>query len=308
MGVAVRLLDPVRDLIQRLLDRPRVKTIRAVMALYDAAGGGLMASGLAYAGLFAVLSATLFMIGVTGYLVRDSERMAAIVGEIGRRIPPLEPLFRTGLQRVAETATSFSVIGLLGLAWGASRFYAALDDAFARVYRDSPPRGLPARLLRGFGLVGLLVVVLLGAIALATLGSFVNAFLRPGESPALEVAVRIGTQLVGLSLYLLVVVAILALVPPRRPSLRSLRLPTVVVAVLLWLFTNAFVLIQARLVGSLELFSGFAFVLATMVWLSFAFQLLLLGAAWTHVREYGLEVARDVLDAEDPTSGKRRVG
>ncbi len=42
---------------------------------YDAAGGGLLAGGLAYAGLFAVLSAILLVIGVTGFFVQESERL-----------------------------------------------------------------------------------------------------------------------------------------------------------------------------------------------------------------------------------------
>src|SRR6266508_717664 len=84
---------------------------------------------------------------------------------------------------------------------------------------------------------------------------------------------------------------------------RALVQPAIAVAVVLWAFTNAFVLIQARLVGSLELFSGFAFVLATMIWLSIGFQVLLLGAAWTHVREPDAVQARDLpVQAMDPST------
>jgi uncharacterized BrkB/YihY/UPF0761 family membrane protein len=83
------------------------------------------------------------------------------------------------------------------------------------------------------------------------------------------------------------IAVVLRYVPPERPSWRALAPPAMAVAVFLWAFTNAFVVVQARLVGSLELFSGFAVVLATMIWLSVGFQVLLMGAAWTHVREPG---------------------
>ena len=51
------------------------------------------------------------------------------------------------------------------------------------------------------------------------------------------------------------------------------------------LLSSIFVAIQGRLLGALELFSGFVVVLATMIWLSLGFQILLLGAAWVRVRQ-----------------------
>ena len=86
-------------------------------------------------------------------------------------------------------------------------------------------------------------------------------------------------------MYVASVGAILRWVPPATVPWRYAGLPTVVVAVALTLLSNIFVLIQGRLLGALELFSGFVIVLATMIWLSLGFQLLLLGAAWVRVRQ-----------------------
>ena len=293
-----RLTGRLRAL-RPILDHPRVATARAVLQAYEAAGGGLLAGGLAYAGLFAVLAAILFVIGVTGFFVQESERVA-IVGEIGRRLPPLEGLVRTGLSRVSETAAPFSILGLAGLGWGASRFYAALDVAFARVFRAPSARGFAAQAARGLVVVGLLLAVIVASAVLASAASFVDAFV--GRGSAVGFAWQLATRGLGLVLQFVAIAAVFRYVPPHGPAWRALVQPAIAVAVILWAFTNAFVLIQARLVGSLELFSGFAFVLATMIWLSVGFQVLLIGAAWTHVRESGAVQARDLpVQAMDPS-------
>jgi len=269
-------------------DDPRLATVRAVLADYDAAGGGLLAGGLAYAGLFAVLSGILLVIGVTGFFVHESERLA-IGGEIGRLIPPLESLVRSGLSKVSETAAPFSILGLGGLAWGASRFYAALDVAFARVFRAPSARTFAAQTVRGLAIVGLLLAVIIASVVLVSLASFIRAYV--GQESAVAVVWQLATQGLGFLLQLVAIVAVLRYVPPYRPGWRALGPPAIAVAVILTAFTNVFVLIQARLVGALELFSGFAFVLATMIWLSIGFQVLLLGAAWTHQRDSGPEAS-----------------
>jgi membrane protein len=278
--------------LRPILDHPRVATAREVLQAYEVAGGGLLAGGLAYAGLFAVLSAILFVIGVTGFFVQDSERLAAIVGEIGRRIPPLEELVRTGLSRVSETAATFSIVGLAGLAWGASRFYAALDIAFARVFQAPSARGFASQTIRGLVVVGMLIAVTVAATILASVASFIDTVVGMGSAVAF--GWQLATRGLGLLLQFVAIAVVLRYVPPHGPAWRVLVQPAIAVALLLWAFTNAFVVVQARLVGSLELFSGFAVVLATMIWLSVGFQVLLLGAAWTHVRESGAVQARDL--------------
>ena len=282
-GPGRRLRALVDRVTARVSSHPAVGTVRAVLDAYDNAAGALLASGLAYAGLFALLSAILFVIGVLGFAVRDSERLAAIVGEIGRRVPPLEGLIRTGLSRVSETAAPFSIVGLAGLAWGASRFYAALDLAFARVFDERPVRGFAARTVRGLAAVGMFFGVILVSAVLASVASYVDEFVA--EDSVVIGVWKLVTRGLGLVLSFGAVAALLRFVPPHRPAWGALWLPGLVVAAILFGFTSAFVLVQARLVGALELFSGFAVVLTTMIWLSIAFQMLLIAAAWTAVRD-----------------------
>ena len=296
-GPAGRVRSLVDGVVARVSGHPLVTTIRAVLDAYDNAAGALLASGLAYAGLFALLSAILFVIGVLGFVVRDSERLAAIVGEIGRRVPPLEGLIRTGLSRVSETAASFSIVGLAGLAWGASRFYAALDLAFARVFDEKPVRGFAARTVRGLAAVGMFFGVILVSAVLASAASYVDESVA--EDSLVVGAWKLVTRGLGLVLTFGAVAALLRFVPPHRPAWGALWLPGLVIAAILFAFTSAFVFVQARLVGALELFSGFAVVLTTMIWLSIAFQMLLIAAAWTAVRDRDRTAVSDAALAPD---------
>lgn len=268
-----------------LRERPSVITVLEVVRAYGAAGGGLLAGGLAYSGLLAALSACLLIVGLTGFVIGDPSRQAALVDDLGARVPPLAGLLRTGLDRVADGAVAFSIVGILGLAWGTGRFYGDLDAAFARVFSGVRERSLVARLARGLGLAGLLVLTIMGSVLLGTVTSLLDEIM-PGDVAAIaRAAASLVLALSPMLLYVASVGAIYRWVPPTTVPWRYAGLPTVVVALALALLSNLFVFIQGRLLGALELFSGFVVVLATMIWLSLGFQLLLLGAAWVRARQ-----------------------
>lgn len=272
-------------LVESLRRQPRVVTAQAVLEAYGDAGGGLLAGGLAYSGLLASLSACLLIVGLIGFLVRDPVRQAALVEELALRLPPLAELLRTGLDRVADSATQFSILGLLGLSWGISRFYGDIDTAFGRVFSGVHQRGLRARLVRGLVVTGILIGAIVGSVALGTVTAMVDTILPPDALPVVSAATSVGLILTPVLLYVASVGAILRWVPPATVPWRYAGRPTVVVALALTLLSNIFVAIQGRLLGALELFSGFVIVLATMIWLSLGFQLLLIGAAWVRVRQ-----------------------
>jgi membrane protein len=272
-------------LVDSVKGRPRVVTSLAVFDAYGAAGGGLLAGGLAYAGLLASLAGCLLIVGLVGFLVRDPVRQAALVDELAQRVPPLAGLLHTGLERVADSAVEFSIIGLLGLAWGIGRFYDALDTAFGRVFSGDHQRGFLSRLVRGLGVAGVLVGAIVGSVVLGTVTALVDSILPPDVMPIVGGVASVGFALTPILLYVAGVGAIYRWVPPSKVPWRYAGRPTLVVALGLAVLSNVFVAIQGRLLGALEIFSGFVVVLATMVWLSFGFQLLLLGAAWVRVRQ-----------------------
>ena len=275
----------VDRLVAALRERPSVVTVEAVFRGYGAAGGGLLAGGLAYSGLLAALSACLLVVGLTGFVVGDPVRQAAVVDDLGARVPPLAGLLRTGLDRVANGAVAFSIVGLLGLAWGTGRFYGDLDAAFARVFSGVRQRSLPARLARGLALAGLLVLTILGSATLGAATALMDQIMPSNVAPLARAAASLVLALSPILLYVASVGAIYRWVPPATVPWRYAGRPTLVVALTLALLSNLFVAIEGRLLGALELFSGFVVVLATMIWLSLGFQVLLLGAAWVRVRQ-----------------------
>jgi membrane protein len=256
---------------------------RSVLDAYSQAGGALIAGGLAYSALFALLPAILLVVGVTGIVVHDPVRRTEVVTELARHIPPLRDFFDLALREISEGAVQLTVLAVAGLIWGASRFYSALDYAFARIFRDETPRSVLARTVRGVLSVGALMIAFLGAVALTSVASFLEESLLAGGSTA-RAASRLLSPLLAAALFSLAIAAVYRFVPPRRPPWGSLALPALVVGVALAAFTDLFVYIAPRLIGSLAVYGAIAASFAALVWLSIGFQVLLLGAAWVRER------------------------
>jgi uncharacterized BrkB/YihY/UPF0761 family membrane protein len=120
---------------------------------------------------------------------------------------------------------------------------------------------------------------------LGTITALVDAILPADVLPIVNGVASFGFALAPILLYVASVGAIYRWVPPSTVPWRYAGRPTLVVALGLALLSNVFVTIQGRLLGALEIFSGFVVVLATVIWLSLGFQLLLIGAAWVRVRQ-----------------------
>lgn len=280
----MRLPAVIQGLAVRVMGWRSILAARAVTQRYADAGGGLLAGGLTYSALFALLPCLLLLGGVLGFIVHDPGRRAAIVAGISDALPPLSGLIEASLESMKDGAVGFGTIGLVGFAWGASRFYGSLDDAMARIFTDAPKRGLVARTFRGIVSIGLLVSVFVIGLALTGIRSFL----------AEETAARLGaesrlfwsflTPLLTIAVFVAAIATIYRFVPARHVPWRSIALPAVVVGLLLATITQLFSYIAPRLIGAAAIYGTFIAIFAAMVWLSTAFQLLLVGAAWVRER------------------------
>ena len=282
---------------------PPVRELRAVIELFGSAGGGLLAGGLAYAALFAIIPALLLVLGIAGFVLRDPSRETQLVDAIGGALPPLQPLAAAAIESVGKGATATSVVGIVGLVWGASRFYGALDDAFARIFRDAPVRGFVDRTIRGLVSVGLLIGALLAAIVLTSLTSALidQRLLGDALGPGSRTVVQFGAPVVAAIAFVIGTSFIFRVVPDRRLTWRAILPPAVVAGLVLALFTQAFTLLAPRLVGAAAVLGSIAAVFALLAWLSTSFQVLLVGAAWVRVRAERLAVASP---SSDPPPGQ----
>src|SRR5450759_5241428 len=78
--------------VLRVVGLSAVRTLMAVLEAYDGAGGGLMAGGLAYAALIALLPGLLLMLSIFGLLIGDQAAREQSVAVIANAVPPLEEI------------------------------------------------------------------------------------------------------------------------------------------------------------------------------------------------------------------------
>ena len=254
------------------------------MDRYGAAGGGLLAGGLAYAALFAIVPAVLLLAGVVGLFVADPIERARFVEVLVGVLPPLRDLIQVVLDEAARDAGPVSAIGAIVLVWGTSRFAVAFQDAIARVMGGDRERGLLARNLGALAAVALMI----GAIVASTLLSGVLAFLEAGAAAGV---LRVFSGAFSIALGLLPVVATVAamilvyrIVPTPAPPWRATILPGIAAGLALTVVARVFAYLAPRLIGSAALLGTLATAFAALAWLALSFQAILLGAAWVRDR------------------------
>ena len=269
---------------RRVAAWPPFATVREVFRTFDEAGDGLIAGGLTYSALFALLPALLLLTGILGFLVDDPERRRAIVQSLGDTLPPLRGVLDANLDRLSEGAAGFGTLGLIGLAWGASRFYGSLDDALGRIFRSAPKRGFVARTARGLFSVVLLVCVFIVALVLSGIASYLAEETAAVLGTETRTFWRVVTPTLTALVFIGATAAVYRLVPARRVPWFALGPPAIVVGIVHAAVTALFTYIAPRLIGAAALYATFVAIFAVMIWLAALFQVLLLGAAWVRVR------------------------
>lgn len=272
-------------ILARFLDEPRVARVRKVLDIYGRAAGGLLANGLAFSTLFAVIPTMLLVLGLAGTIAGDPAARETLGDALIAAFPPLEDLIEASLDAITEGAVAASILGIIGLIWTVSQLYGALDVAFARIFSDTPERDIVRRTARGFLVVGLLGALILGFVVAATVATAVEAA-TPGDVPFAT-----GLAALTSSLPVLILVSIGAVLvvyrslPPKAPGWGSTLVPAVVVGGAIVVLTQVFTFLVPRLVGVAALAGSLASAFIALAWMSFSFQALLYGAAWVRVRE-----------------------
>ena len=278
--------DRPSRLIDRILAAGPVRWLVPILDAYDRAGGGLLASGLAFNSLFAILPSILLIVALVGVLLGDARRLAAITSSLTVSFPPLGGFFKEALAGFAGGGVTFSVVGIVALVWGSSRFYQSLDDAMARLFESDVRRNPIQR-----GVLGVVSVLLLAAVVGAVIAiSHVATSLGADRVPGVDLGIRllsstIGALGVSVGLFSGGIAIMYRIVPTNRPSWRMIRRPAIAAGFFAAILTALFTVITPQLVGSLQVYGAFVAVFGAMIWLSFVSQAVLIGAAWVHRRE-----------------------
>ncbi len=298
----MRRMDPAA-LLDRILAIPRIAFVRAVLDAYGHAAGGLLANGLAFSALFALVPTTLLILGLTGLIVGNPETSQALVDALGAAFPPLKELLQSILDSVSQAAALTSLIGLIGLIWSVSQFHGALDVAFARIFADAPERDIVRRTARGFVWVAILLGLVVTAIVVGAIATFLDA-LVPGAMPvAGTVASLVTSPLVLLMISVAVMLLLYRTMPPQAVSWAAVRPPAIVVGVVLVGLGQVFSFLAPRLVGSAALVGSLATAFIALAWLSFSFQAVLYGAAWVSVRAKAMSALGGPAASTEPGGG-----
>lgn len=286
------LLD---KLVSRVTGDRKVGRVLAVMQIANEAGATLFAAALAFSTMFAIIPIVLLLAGVLGWIVQDPVQRQSLLDELIGAVPPLADFFATSLEDVVNGRGALSIVGVVGLLWGASAYYGGLDEVMRRIFIGGGIRGEFSRRARGVITVVVLIALVLGTVSLSGLWAFLDEFVG-------GLAVwRFVVPVLALGIMILVVLAVYLLVPTAPPSVRAAVPPAIAAGFGIGLLTNLFGVLAPLLIGGLSGFGVIATVFGALIWLNFSYQILLFGAAWARVR-------RDrEREKSDPFRGRRRA-
>lgn len=276
--------------VQRVMRNIVVRTTLGVMDTANQAGAPLFAPALAFTTLFAVVPLLLLFAGVLGWVIQDAVQRSALLDQLVSYFPPLADVMSTSLEGVVRERGTLSVVGLVGLIWGASNYYAALEEVMRRIFGAQHVRGFFSQRLRGIITVLVLVGLMIGTIGLSSVFALVSEQVGGG------LIWRLVFSIAALSVMVLVVLAVYQLVPAAPPSWRAALPPAIAAGTGIGLLTSLFSLLTPWLIGGLLAFGIIATVFGALIWLSFSYQILLYGAAWARLRR-DAEVRRGIAAA-----------
>jgi membrane protein len=241
-------------------------------------GATLFAAALAFGTMFAFIPLVLLVSGVIGWLIEDPAQRASLLDQLISYVPPLADFFRSSLEGAVAGRGALSIIGLIGLLWGASAFYGVLDEVMRRIFSGGGLRNEFSRRIRGFATIVILLLVIVGTVSLGGLWATLDELVG-------ELSVwRYAAPLLSLVVMVLIALVVYLVVPTAPPSLRAAFWPAVAAGFGIGLLTNLFSLLAPLLIGGMAGFGVIATVFGALVWLNFSYQILLFGAAWARVR------------------------
>lgn len=278
--------------VNRVTGNRYVSPVLGVVNIANETGAPLFAAALAFGTMFAFIPLVLLLSGVIGWLVDDPIQRASLLAQLVGYVPPLADFFRTSLEGAVAGRSALSIVGVIGLLWGASAFYGVLDEVMRRLFSGGGLRNEFARRVRGLATIVILVLLIIGTVSLSSVWALLDQLVG-----GLFIW-RYAAPLVALAAMVLVVLAVYLVVPTAPPSLRAASWPAIVAGIAIGLLTNVFSLLAPLLIGGLAGFGVIATVFGALVWLNLSYQILLYGAAWARLRrDREKERARGVLPA-----------
>lgn len=282
---------------------PVVHLVLVVLHVDGMAGGPVLAAGLATRAMLALLPGLLLVVSFVGFIVSDPAVRDRVIEGLAELFPPLADLLEDTLEVLASGAVPFTIIALIGLAWGASGVFQTLEVACAIIFGEERRRDPVSR--GAIGLVGValvLAVVAAAIIAAVVASNLLERLVGEGFSGELRrpvaVVVAGATFAGGLAL-------VYRYMPRSRPRWSLVLLPAAAMGLGFGVLTQLFALLVPFLAGTASLYGALAAVFALLIWLEFSARLAVTGISWVRVRQLG-EPPRSTMGW--PTGDRDRPG
>ncbi len=270
--------DRPTGLVDRILARPLVGRGQRILDRFTIVDGPLLAAGIAYNAVFALIPLALLMSGIAGLVISDPQARQDVVSAISSVFPPLAPIVDQILGGLAQTSPTATLIGLVVAGWGTSRVFATLESAIVQLETTSRRRGFVRSTARRVGSV----LVVAGFLLLALVATPVIGFLRDrGSGDGLgSTLLGIAALVVPLALSAVALAVVYRVMPIVRPPMSAVALPAILGAVALEILTQGFVFFAPRIFAGNLVYGTLGTILVGLIWLDLVFTVILVGAAW----------------------------
>jgi membrane protein len=289
----------LEGLQRSLMRHPLMATVMDVMRVYGRGGGGMLAGALAYFAFFTLVPALLLFVGLLGVLVEDADLREQLVSGVIEQIEPIADLATFLTTELADSGRISTIAGIVGLLWGASGFYGALQGAMQRMFPGPGERDFLRTRLRGVVTVVFILGSMLAAViivfvlptitdwvqnACIALNTFDNALVDEVCSiDFVEISGAV-TVVAAMGVAFLAALVVYIAIPPDGPSFRIAFWPAVVAGVAIGLFTSLFGWVAPLLVRHWSTLGLVGSVFIALIWFNLVFQALVYGAAFARVR------------------------
>ncbi len=258
---------------------PPVRSLMSINDAYNAAGGGLLASGLAFSALFAVIPGLLLVISVLVLVAVDEATKRQVIEWLIDRVPPLEGVATQIVTNLADGARVGTLLGFLAFLWGATGLYLALENALGRFFPSRRGRDPIMGRIRSIVAVLLVVGGVLVAFGLSIGLSVIAATIgRLGDG-----VVSLLSPIISVGAASLICLACYVLVPVEPPRVRAAAPASLLAGVFIGILTALFGFIAPWLVSGFQGLGAIASVFIALVWFGYVFQALLYGAAYARM-------------------------
>ena len=276
-----------------------VRGVIDVMRAYDRAGGGMLAGGLSYFGFFTVVPALLLFVSLLGVVIEDAALRAQLITELVDQLDPIRDVATSVIDGLAGSARVGTIVGVIGLLWGFSGFYGALQGSMQRMFPGPGRRDFFRTRLNGFLAVILILGSMLVAVVVIFVAPLVAEWLSARCTEVTQFDSRLSEQLCAIDLgqvsdviapvaamgvafvaAMLVYVAI----PSNGPSIKQAFVPAIAAGIAIGLLTSLFGWVAPLLVRHWLALGIVGSVFVALIWFNLVFQALLYGAALARLR------------------------